>query len=53
MQEMNMQMLENDSTTVTDTGQVWAEIIPFSRNGHSGCPILWNPAVTGLIREEA
>jgi hypothetical protein len=27
--------------------------MPYSRNGHSGYQILWNPAVTEQIREAA
>ncbi len=44
---------DRDEWELTDTGQRWAEALPFSRNGHSGYQILWNPAVTELIREVA
>ena len=44
---------DRDEWELTDAGQRWAEALPFSRNGHSGYQILWNPAVTKLIREVA
>lgn len=44
---------DRDEWELTDAGQQWAEALPFSRNGHSGYQILWNPAVTELIREVA
>jgi hypothetical protein len=44
---------DRDEWELTDAGQQWAEALPFSRNGHSGYQILWNPAVTDLIREVA
>lgn len=44
---------ERDEWELTTAGQQWAEALPFSRNGHSGYQILWNPAVTELIREVA
>jgi prophage antirepressor-like protein len=44
---------ERDEWELTDAGQHWAEALPFSRNGHSGYQILWNPAVTDQIREVA
>ena len=31
----------------------WAEAMPFSRNGHSGYQILWNPAVADQLKEAA
>lgn len=44
---------ERDEWELTAAGQLWAEALPFSRNGHSGYQILWNPAVTNLLREVA
>ena len=44
---------ERDEWELTETGQQWAEALPFSRNGHSGYQILWNPAVVVQIREVA
>jgi prophage antirepressor-like protein len=44
---------DRDEWELTEAGQQWAEALPFSRNGHSGYQILWNPAVTDLIREVA
>ena len=44
---------ERDEWELTTAGQQWAEALPFSRNGHSGYQILWNPSVTDLIREVA
>lgn len=44
---------DRDEWELTEAGQQWAEALPFSRNGHSGYQILWNPALTDLIREVA
>lgn len=44
---------DRDEWELTEAGQAWAEAMPFSRNGHSGYQILWNPAVTELMREVA
>lgn len=44
---------DRDEWELTDAGQQWAEALPFSRNGHSGYQILWNPAVAEQIREVA
>lgn len=44
---------ERDEWELTEAGMAWAEALPFSRNGHSGYQILWNPAVTEHIREVA
>ena len=44
---------DRDEWELTDAGQQWAEALPFSRNGHSGYQILWNPAVVVQIREVA
>jgi prophage antirepressor-like protein len=44
---------DRDEWELTDAGQQWAEALPFSRNGHSGYQILWNPSVTEQIREVA
>ena len=44
---------ERDEWQLTDAGQQWAEAMPFSRNGHSGYQILWNPTVTDLLSEVA
>jgi prophage antirepressor-like protein len=44
---------DRDEWELTDSGQRWAEALPFSRHGHSGYQILWNPAVAELIREVA
>ncbi len=44
---------ERDEWELTEAGESWAEAMPFSRHGHSGYQILWNPAVTDLIREVA
>jgi len=44
---------ERNEWELTDPGQQWAEALPFSRHGHSGYQILWNPAVTEVIREVA
>ena len=44
---------ERDEWELTPSGQKWAEALPFSRNGHSGYQILWNPAVLQMIRNVA
>ena len=44
---------ERDEWELTTAGQQWAEALPFSRHGHSGYQILWNPTVATLIREVA
>ena len=36
-----------------EAGEQWAEAMPFSRNGHSGYQILWNPAVAEQLKEVA
>ena len=38
---------------LTDAGKAWAEAMPFSRNGHSGYQVLWNPAVVEQLKEVA
>jgi hypothetical protein len=38
---------------LTEAGEAWAEAMPYSRNGHSGYQILWNPAVAGELKEVA
>jgi prophage antirepressor-like protein len=44
---------ERDEWEITEPGKAWAEALPFSRNGHSGYQILWNPAVAEQLREVA
>ena len=44
---------ERDESELTDAGKAWAEAMPFSRNGHSGYQILWNPAVVEQLKEVA
>ena len=44
---------ERDEWELTDAGTAWAEAMPFSRNGHSGYQILWNPAVVDQLKEVA
>lgn len=44
---------DRDEWELSDTGQAWAEALPFSRHGHSGYQILWNPAVAERLREVA
>lgn len=38
---------------LTPEGQKLAEAVPFSRHGHSGYQLLWNPAVLDLINSAA
>ncbi len=44
---------ERDEWELTEAGKGWAEALPYSRNGHSGYQILWNPEVADMIREAA
>ena len=44
---------ERDEWELTDAGKAWAEAMPFSRNGHSGYQILWNPVVVDHLKEVA
>lgn len=44
---------ERDEWELTEAGQVWGEALPYSRNGHSGYQILWNPAVIDQMKEVA
>ena len=41
---------ERDEWELTQVGQSWAEAMPYSRRGHSGYQILWNPAVAGMLQ---
>lgn len=44
---------DRDEWELTEAGETWAEAMPYSRNGHSGYQILWNPAVADLLKEAA
>ncbi len=44
---------DRDEWELTETGQAWGEALPYSRNGHSGYQILWNPAVIDQMKEVA
>lgn len=44
---------DRDEWELTKAGEAWAEAMPYSRHGHSGYQILWNPAVTGQLKEVA
>lgn len=44
---------ERDEWDLTDAGSDWGEAMPYSRRGHSGYQILWNPAVANQLREVA
>ena len=44
---------DRDEWELTESGKCWAEALPYSRNGHSGYQILWNPEVVDVIREAA
>jgi len=44
---------DRDEWELTDAGEAWAEAMPYSRNGHSGYQILWNPTVVEQLREVA
>ena len=44
---------ERDEWELTESGEAWAEAMPYSRNGHSGYQILWKPSVAQELREVA
>lgn len=44
---------DRDEWELTESGKRWAEALPYSRNGHSGYQIFWNPEVVDEIREAA
>lgn len=44
---------DRDEWELTEDGRTWAEAMPYSRNGHSGYQILWNPAVAEHLKEVA
>jgi len=44
---------DRDEWELTEAGQAWGEALPYSRNGHSGYQILWNPAVIDEMKEVA
>ena len=44
---------DRDEWELTEAGEAWAEAMPYSRNGHSGYQILWNPAVAEQLKEAA
>lgn len=44
---------DRDEWELTEAGEAWAQAMPYSRNGHSGYQILWNPAVAEQLREVA
>ncbi len=51
---MGMQLRnDRDEWELTEAGQAWGEALPYSRNGHSGYQILWNPAVIDQMKEVA
>jgi prophage antirepressor-like protein len=44
---------DRDEWELAEAGEAWAESLPYSRNGHSGYQILWNPAVATQLKEVA
>lgn len=44
---------DRDEWELTESGEAWAEAMPYSRNGHSGYQILWNPAVVDVLKGAA
>lgn len=40
-----------DEWELSRAGESWAEALPYSRNGHSGYQILWNPHVAQLLND--
>ena len=42
---------DRDEWELTEAGEAWAESMPYSRNGHSGYQILWNPEVVKQLKE--
>ena len=41
---------DRDEWELTTMGQAWAEALPYSRHGHNGYQILWNPAVADVLK---
>lgn len=53
LSELGLQFKNNrKSWELTPFGQQYGEALAFSRNGHSGYQILWNPAVLDLIEHK-
>lgn len=44
---------DRDEWELTEVGYAWGEAMPYSRNGHSGYQILWNPAVAEELKDAA
>jgi prophage antirepressor-like protein len=44
---------DRDEWELTEAGKEWGESLPYSRNGHSGYQILWNPVVIDQMKEVA
>ena len=44
---------DRDEWELTEAGQAWGEALPYSRNGHTGYQIRWNPAVIDQMKEVA
>lgn len=44
---------KRDEWELTEAGKTLAEAMPYSRNGHSGYQILWNPRVAERLKEVA
>lgn len=54
LQALNFQFKnDRDEWELTEAGKDWAEALPYSRHGHSGYQILWNPEVIHKIQEVA
>lgn len=52
--EMGLQVRnDRDEWELTEEGRAWGEALPYSRNGHSGYQILWNPAVIDPMKKVA
>lgn len=44
---------DRDEWELTESGKKWAAALPYSRNGHAGYQILWNPVMASELREVA
>ena len=49
LDELGLQCKENGAYRLTDEGKKYAEVMPFTRNGHSGYQIRWLPQIVEVL----
>ena len=49
LDELEFQCKENGAYRLTDEGKKYAEVMPFTRNGHSGYQIRWLPQIVEVL----